>query len=876
MATPSNSKNVSNPPQAVNDKFDRSAAGAATLDVMANDLGGASKSLYSLNQQSPTAAATSASTQLGASISIVNGKVSYAPSGATFAALAVGETAIDTFSYTIQLGNGAFSVATATVTVSGTNDGPVAAADTATTGENQTLVIDALANDTDVDHLDTRSLVSVTGPAGKGQATITDGKVTFAPGSAFDHLAVGQSETVTLTYVMADQHGAQSSSTVTVTVTGQNDGPVAAADVAAGDENQALTIDVLANDTDVDAGDAKALVSVAAPAGKGDATVVDGKVAFAPGSAFDHLAVGQSETVTLTYVMADQHGAQSSSTVTVTVTGQNDGPVAAADVAAGDENQALTIDVLANDTDVDAGDAKALVSVAAPAGKGDATVVDGKVAFAPGSAFDHLAVGQSETVTLTYVMADQHGAQSSSTVTVTVTGQNDGPVAVADVATGHENQALAIDVLANDTDVDAGDAKALISVTAPAGKGVAAIVDGKVLFNPGAAFDHLAAGQTELVTLDYVMQDGQGAQSASTIVVTVTGTNDAPVAAADTAATNEDTAVTITVLANDTDVDGAVLTPSLSTSTTAMGASIAVVNGQVVYNPAGSSVLQALNPGQSVVDTFTYSVADAAGAVSTSTVSVTVGGVSDGGAVNDALSSGEDNRIYIDVLANDVGQGFKQITGLNGGGYTGVSTLGAHIEITNGQVFYNPQNAAAIQNLNSGDTAVDTFTYTMVDSSGVATTATVSVTIAGFTEGTVINSGVTATTTFDAGDGAPLFYTEGGMTVQSFYDPSSGPHLHMGNWGGDGSGDLYNHTGCCSSPYEFRYFNPDNGDTTFSLTSFNNLGGSGVWETSKGSMTISQSGVVDLSANSIFQNVEWVRWHSTTSNQAIDDFRYTA
>ena len=118
--------------------------------------------------------------------------------------------------------------------------------------------------------------------------------------------------------------------------------------------------------------------------------------------------------MTLSYTIEDEHGATSSSTVTITVTGTNDGPVANADVAAGHENETLTIDVLANDTDVDDGAVLSVMSAWTPAGQGTASIVANQVAFDPGTDFDHLAVGDSATVTLSYTIEDEHGATSSS------------------------------------------------------------------------------------------------------------------------------------------------------------------------------------------------------------------------------------------------------------------------------------------------------------------------------------------------------------------------------------------------------------------------------------------------------------------------------
>ncbi|HEX8380179.1 MAG TPA: Ig-like domain-containing protein, partial [Allosphingosinicella sp.] len=162
-----------------------------------------------------------------------------------------------------------------------------------------------------------------------------------------------------------------------------------------------------------------------APAGKGSASIVGGQVRFDPGADFDHLALGASETILLSYTMQDEHGATSSSTITVTITGTNDGPVANADAATTSENAAIAIAVLANDSDVDDGAVLNVTAASAPAGQGSATVVGNQVRFDPGTDFDYLNPGESAQVVVSYTIEDEHGAQSSSTVTVTVTGSSD-------------------------------------------------------------------------------------------------------------------------------------------------------------------------------------------------------------------------------------------------------------------------------------------------------------------------------------------------------------------------------------------------------------------------------------------------------------------
>src|SRR6185503_10600060 len=118
-----------------------------------------------------------------------------------------------------------------------------------------------------------------------------------------------------------------------------------------------------------------------------------------------------------------------------------------------------------------------------------------------------LAYGQHVTDVFSYTNSDNHSGTSTANLTIAITGTNDGPVAVADVAAGTENQTLDINVLANDTDVDDGHVFTLVSAQAPANQGVASVVANQVHFVPGTDFDHLAQGVSEHVTLTYTMQD---------------------------------------------------------------------------------------------------------------------------------------------------------------------------------------------------------------------------------------------------------------------------------------------------------------------------------------------------------------------------------
>jgi VCBS repeat-containing protein len=267
------------------------------------------------------------------------------------------------------------------------------------------------------------------------------------------------------------------------------------------------------------------VTSASAPAGQGLAGVVANLVQFDPGSDFDHLAEGESAEVVINYAIEDEHGAVANSTLTVTVTGTNDGPVANADTAVTDEDSSVLIDVLANDTDADEGAVLTVTAASAPAGQGTASVETNQVAFDPGTDFDYLGVGETASVEVSYTIEDEHGATSSSTVSITVTGTNDTPVANAASASVAEDGLFNGSVTATDADGDA----VSFSLLDPAPEGLTFNSDGTYSID-AASYDWLYAGQTATYLLAFTATDTEGATSAPAILsITITGTNDVPV-----------------------------------------------------------------------------------------------------------------------------------------------------------------------------------------------------------------------------------------------------------------------------------------------------------------------------------------------------------
>lgn len=271
--------------------------------------------------------------------------------------------------------------------------------------------------------------------------------------------------------------------------------PVAAADEAETQSGEAVTIAVLANDSDPD-GDPLAVAAVDDPA-NGSASHDGASVTYTPDAGF-------AGTEVFSYTVEDGQGGSDAGQVTVHVNGP---PVAADDAAETAEDQPVTIAVLANDSDPN-GDS--LTVTEATAGSHGATTVngDGTVLYEPDADYH----GPDA---FSYSVEDGRGGADSAQVSVTVTAANDRPDAVDDQATTRRNKPVVIDVLANDSDVD-GDALTIVSVSPPS-SGTAKIHHGgsSVQYRPRANF-------TGTATFTYTVEDGQGGASTATVTVTVT------------------------------------------------------------------------------------------------------------------------------------------------------------------------------------------------------------------------------------------------------------------------------------------------------------------------------------------------------------------
>jgi len=120
---------------------------------------------------------------------------------------------------------------------------------------------------------------------------------------------------------------------------------------------------------------------------------------------------------------------------------------------------------------------------------------------------------------------------------------------------------------------------------------------------------------------------------------------------------------------------------------------------------------------------------------------------------------------------------------------------------------------------------------------------------------------------FEAGVGNPLSLTESGMTVTSQYAPGPG-HLHFADSNSDGSNELFNHTGCCSTPYRFEI-----GGGAFNLTSIDFISAlTGTFTSSAGgNINVGVAGTFAFGAD--FSGITWLEWESDGNNY-IDNLTF--
>ena len=540
------------------------------------------------------------------------------------------------------------------IRIASVNDVPVAVNDTIETDEDIEITVNLLTNDSDVeDDLDPNdehvyTITEITDPINGGQVINNyDGTVTYIPLPNF----YGSDQ---FTYTLTDSNNADSIATVDVTVNPVNDPPVAKPDSATTEEEQTLELNLLINDTDIEL-DTLSINNIYGYSLASSVTFSDGIMTYVP-------TKDQIGTDTFYYDLSDGESITQGQ-ITVTIKPVNDPP----ELNNSPENP-MSNDNWVMDEDTTQGFLIELSDVETPINQLIMTIASNNDTLLPLSA---ISVGtnaegnrivtlsplenQYGTVTLTITISDGT-SESSSDFPVIVNPVNDLPtLTVQNLNIDEDSTPVPYNdnygiAFARDVETITGNFVYSISITPI--NGIVSIdqTTGRYFYTPNANF--YGSDSFEVTALD----EG-GATVSETVLVTINQQADPPVAVDDTAITNEDTPVSIPVLANDTDNDINIGTSD--TLSIAAGSISAPTHGTAIIDPNDETqILYTPQTNNNNDVTFTYQVKDEAGNRDTATVTIEITPVKDtpfaGTEGNDTYTIDEDEPVALyNVLIND-------------------------------------------------------------------------------------------------------------------------------------------------------------------------------------------------------------------------------
>ena len=471
------------------------------------------------------------------------------------------------------------------------------------------------------------------------------------------------------------------------TTTPINQAPKAVADSATVDYGQSVRINVLSNDSDPD-NDTLTVQSFTNPAHGTVSKDSQNVLTYTP-------AIGFSGADSFTYTISDGKGHTAVATVNLIVNAPPNGaPTAVADTATTTYGTQVTIQVLSNDTDPD-NDLLTLID-STNGTNGTVSFSDSAITYKPNAGF-------SGEDSFSYTITDGHGHTAIGQVKVTVgAAPNRAPTAVTDTVTTNYGAAVTINALSNDTDPE--NDTLTVTGNTQASNGTVTRSGNTFTYTPRSGFSGADS-------FSYTISDGKGNAATGLVNVTVgAAPNRAPTAVTDTVTTNYGAAITINALSNDTDPENDTLTVTGNTQ---------VSNGTVTRS--GNTFTYTPRSGFSGADSFSYTISDGKGNSATGTVNITVGAAPVDNkapiAVNDTISTTMGVPVLVNLLANDSDPNGDKIA---------LKTLsnpknGKLYRMNDSYIFYFP---------NAGFVGKDSFTYTITDSKGATSTASVAITVA--------------------------------------------------------------------------------------------------------------------------------------------------
>ena len=690
---------------------------------------------------------------------VVNADDTLSVDPSLYSHLAVGEIETIVYEYEVVDSAGGSLIQTATIEITGENDAPqVGSAVHQTLTESDSLQsISLLTHSSDPDASDLLSVTGLVLVAGDDSGVTVNGDRLDVDPSAYEYLADGEVNELVYEFEVVDGNGGTVKQTATIEITGENDTPVVSSAVAevVSEDDLEFKVDLLAGASDIDAMDILNTSKIELLSGDAVGVTVnaDNTLSVRP-SAYNHLAEGQTETVVYQYEISDDHGALVTQTATITINGANDAPTVAAGVteSVNEDDSVTTVDLLAGASDADLTDSINVQGVTFATGDPAGISVVGNTLEVDPSAYNYLADGDVLTVTYDYDIVDDLGASVRQTATIEITGSNDEPVVSTPVVVSatEDEPGFIVDLVAGATDADAGAILSVDSLILVSGDDSGANVTGAAIEVDPSAYNHLAAGESEVLVYEYSVVDEHGASVTQAAVVTITGENDGPTVSDNIVSLRvvEDTAIrTLDLLENASDVDASdTLSVQNLVLETGDPVGIRISGTKLEVDP---SAYQYLADGEIMRVRFSYDIADGQGETISQNAVVRIVGANDAPQVLakiDATFSEDDAPLTVDLLPGVIDvdatdtlnvQNLKLVNGDD----SGVILVGNKLEI----------DPAAYQWLSQGEVHTIEYEFEVVDSFGGTVVQNAFLDVVGANDGPVVTANVTETVTEDSG-----------------------------------------------------------------------------------------------------------------------------
>ena len=536
----------------------------------------------------------------------------------------VNATGSDEFGYVICDNGNPILCDSTTVTVNLNNQAPLAVNDRDTTLSNQPILINVQNNDSDPEGNDLITSLQPLSPPTNGTVTVIGDNVQYTPNADYK----GNDS---FDYIICDNGAPSLCDTATVDIVVLNQAPIALNDLASTPSGVPVTIPVQDNDSDPENGILTTTLDNNNGPNNGTVAVNGTGIIYTPG-------LGFSGSDSFDYIICDDGTPILCDTATVTISTENQAPVAVADVYTTPFETAITLNVQDNDNDPENGVLTTTLNPSFPPTNGTVSIVNGdSIVYTPN--MDFLGTDQ-----FGYIICDDGTPILCDTTMVTITVPNDRPVAIDDTNNTMEDTPISGTILNNDFDPNGNDLILnLVLISSPSNGSINLNPNGSYTYTPNANYN---GGDTFL----YQICDNQTPSLCDTgeVSILINPVNDAPIAMDDSNGTTEDTPVSGAVLPNDSDPEN----DDLTVSTTPIAEPD---NGSVTLNPNGTYTYTP-DPGFNGNDSFQYEVCDdgTPSQCDTATVTIAIGAVNDPPmAMDDPFTTAEDMPVMGTLVGND-------------------------------------------------------------------------------------------------------------------------------------------------------------------------------------------------------------------------------